>query len=80
MKTDTHPVGDAVSIKQENMYQNLHNASTIRRNDNNSKINNTDVQSLQYQLMLLSRVVASWEITFQQSSRLRNKKAKLGDV
>lgn len=59
MKTDSHQIGDAVSIKQENMYQYLHSASTIRRNEVHAKITNSDVQSLQYQLMLLSRVVAS---------------------
>ncbi|GET91731.1 helicase, putative [Leishmania tarentolae] len=78
MKKDR--VGDVVSIKQESLYETLHHSSVLRsRKDERSRIGadagDCRSESLSYQLELLSKVVSSWEIEFQQECRKRRRTA-----
>ncbi|KAG5470800.1 hypothetical protein LSCM1_02050 [Leishmania martiniquensis] len=73
-------VGDAVSIKQESLYEMLHQSSVLRprareRYAHGGGTCDPSIESLPYQLGLLSKVVSSWELEFQQEHRKRRRTA-----
>ncbi|CBZ29787.1 putative DNA repair helicase [Leishmania mexicana MHOM/GT/2001/U1103] len=75
-----HRVGDVVSIKQESLYETLHQSSVLRprsgeRSGCGADAGDCRTESLSYQLELLSKVVSSWEIEFQQECRKRRRTA-----
>ncbi|CAC9528751.1 DNA repair helicase and transcription factor protein [Leishmania donovani] len=75
-----HRIGDVVSIKQESLYETLHHSSVLQprsgeRSGRGADAGDCRTESLSYQLELLSKVVSSWEIEFQQECRKRRRTA-----
>ncbi|XQJ29932.1 DNA repair helicase and transcription factor protein, putative [Leishmania guyanensis] len=73
-------VGDAVSIKQEFLYETVHQSSVLwsraaERSGHGAGADDRRTESLSYQLGLLSKVVSSWEMEFQQECRKRRRTA-----
>lgn len=77
-------VGDAVSIKQESLYDTLHQSNVLRPRGSGGAAAGPEgrASTLAYQLSLLSKVVSSWEMEFQQECRKRKHRtaaAEAGD-
>ncbi|KAK7196113.1 DNA repair helicase and transcription factor protein [Novymonas esmeraldas] len=69
-------VGDAASIKQESLRETLNQSSVLRPPGGGGGAGRgVATDSLPYQLGLLSKVVSSWEIEFQQACRKRRRSA-----
>ncbi|KAL7709434.1 helicase [Lotmaria passim] len=77
-------VGDAASIKQESLNETLLRSSVLRPSRGGAAQNSAGaagaaattvdkVQTLSYQLRLLSKVVSSWELEFQRECRKRGR-------
>lgn len=69
-------VGDTVSIKQEHLHDAMHQSRLLHSSLSSRGVNDVgadELASLSYQLRLLSKMVSSWEIEFQQECRKRKR-------
>ncbi|KAG5496453.1 hypothetical protein JKF63_02755 [Porcisia hertigi] len=72
-----HRVGDVVSVKQESLYETLLQSNVLRtRGGDGVDTAGPCIESLPYQLSLLSKVVSSWEIEYQQECGKRRRSAR----